>query len=180
MQPLRCTAHPEVETYLRCNECETPICPRCLVQTPVGAKCRTCARLRPHPLYALTPLRLLRGVGGALGAGLGLGLAWGALQGLLPFLGWLAWLAYVGMGYLVGEATSAAANRKRGRTLQYAAVAGTALAFAASFAVRLDLLRGAVRINPNFWMVLLPTDIGSLIVWALLAVACLIAASRVR
>ena len=33
----RCSYHPEVETGLACGKCGTYICPRCMVQTPVGA-----------------------------------------------------------------------------------------------------------------------------------------------
>lgn len=176
LQPQQCATHPEVETYLRCNECGAPICPRCLVQTPVGAKCRTCARLRPHPLYETSPRHLLRGAGAALGSGLGLGLLWGALQAAIPFLGFgfITWLAYVGLGYLVGEATSVAANRKRGRALQYLAVVGVVVAFAASLSVRL---------GPRLWLVFLPLGgnlVGAIIFWAVLVVACLIASSRLR
>lgn len=37
-EPLTCTRH-GTPTRLRCAECETPICPECLVKTPVGLKC---------------------------------------------------------------------------------------------------------------------------------------------
>src|SRR5215210_2428458 len=60
-QALRCATHPRVETYLRCGRCETPICPKCLIQTPVGTRCRACARLRRLPMYDLSPRFLLRG-----------------------------------------------------------------------------------------------------------------------
>jgi hypothetical protein len=42
--PLYCANHPEVETSLRCNRCEKPICPRCAVHTPTGYRCRECVR----------------------------------------------------------------------------------------------------------------------------------------
>jgi hypothetical protein len=44
--PLHCARHPSVETYLRCGRCDTPICPKCQVMTPVGSRCPTCARVR--------------------------------------------------------------------------------------------------------------------------------------
>ena len=74
--PLRCAEHPDVETYLRCGKCYTPICPRCMVQTPVGARCRQCARLRP-PVVEQVPAPLFArsaaaGVGAALAVGLGI------------------------------------------------------------------------------------------------------------
>ena len=43
---LFCARHPKTETLLRCGRCETPICPRCQIPTPVGMRCRTCARVK--------------------------------------------------------------------------------------------------------------------------------------
>lgn len=42
--PLYCANHPNVETYLRCNLCEKPICPKCAVSTPTGYRCKECVR----------------------------------------------------------------------------------------------------------------------------------------
>ena len=42
--PLYCANHPDVETSLRCNKCNKPICPRCAVHTPTGYRCRECVR----------------------------------------------------------------------------------------------------------------------------------------
>jgi hypothetical protein len=41
---IYCANHPQVETSLRCNNCEKPICPRCAVKTPTGYRCRECVR----------------------------------------------------------------------------------------------------------------------------------------
>jgi hypothetical protein len=41
---LYCANHPAVETSLRCNKCNKPICHRCAVLTPVGYRCRECVR----------------------------------------------------------------------------------------------------------------------------------------
>ncbi len=43
-----CARHPSVETGLKCASCGTPICPSCLVQTPVGMKCKSCASHKRH------------------------------------------------------------------------------------------------------------------------------------
>jgi hypothetical protein len=40
--PTYCATHPGVETSLRCNRCNKPICPRCAVRTPTGYRCREC------------------------------------------------------------------------------------------------------------------------------------------
>jgi hypothetical protein len=39
---LYCANHPDVETSLRCNNCEKPICPKCAVLTPTGYRCKDC------------------------------------------------------------------------------------------------------------------------------------------
>jgi hypothetical protein len=41
---LFCSNHPNVETGLRCNNCEKPICPKCAVLTPTGYRCKECLR----------------------------------------------------------------------------------------------------------------------------------------
>ncbi|MBN2386410.1 MAG: hypothetical protein JXB85_05270 [Anaerolineales bacterium] len=42
--PIYCANHPGVETVLRCNKCEKPICVRCAVRTPTGYRCKECVR----------------------------------------------------------------------------------------------------------------------------------------
>ncbi len=39
-----CANHPTVETTLRCNRCDKPICPKCAVKSPVGYRCRECVK----------------------------------------------------------------------------------------------------------------------------------------
>ena len=39
----RCGPHSTMETGLVCGRCETPVCPRCVVATIVGTRCRGCA-----------------------------------------------------------------------------------------------------------------------------------------
>ena len=117
---VRCATHPEVETGLRCGRCDTPICPRCLIMTPVGARCRACARLRAHPLYDVRPMQYLRG--GA--AGLAVGLVGGFILPNIPYIGLLGLLI---LGWATGEAVTYAANRKRGIGLAVIAAVATIL-----------------------------------------------------
>jgi len=44
IEPLHCANHPSVETMLRCNRCEKPICVKCAVRTPTGYRCKECIR----------------------------------------------------------------------------------------------------------------------------------------
>ena len=41
-----CARHKKTATRLHCGRCETPVCPRCVVQSPAGIRCRDCARNR--------------------------------------------------------------------------------------------------------------------------------------
>jgi hypothetical protein len=43
-QPMYCVNHPQIETSLRCSRCNKPVCPKCVVATPTGYKCKECIR----------------------------------------------------------------------------------------------------------------------------------------
>lgn len=122
---MKCAAHPSVETSLRCGKCGKPICPKCLVQTPVGARCPSCARLYKLPTYRVSTGYYLRAIGTALGMAIVGGVVWEVVQVLLPFF-LLNFLLAAGVGYAIGEVVSLSVNRKRGRGL--AAIAGIAVA----------------------------------------------------
>jgi hypothetical protein len=124
---IYCERHPDTETGLRCGRCDTPICPRCVVMTDVGARCPTCAPRRALPQFEITPLFAMRGLGGALVAGAALGLAWGWL--FPGTFGLFAIFLGIGIGYIVSESVSAATNRKAGPILQGVAVVGVIVAY---------------------------------------------------
>ena len=110
-ETLRCARHPGTETVLRCGRCETPICPRCLVATPVGARCPTCAQVKRFAML-VKPAELAKAIG------LGIGAA--AIGTLIMFTTPLAILGLLGLaliGFGTGEAVSIGANRKRAREL---------------------------------------------------------------
>lgn len=113
---LRCARHPEVETSLRCGKCRTPICPRCMVQTPVGARCPDCARLSKLPTYRLSNAHYLRATAAALGIAIAIGAVWGVIESFLPFR-FFSLIIGAGIGYAIGEVVSLAVNRKRGTPL---------------------------------------------------------------
>ena len=139
---MQCATHPDTETLLRCSKCEKPICPRCVIQTPIGGRCKECARVQPLPQYRVSPRYLARAIGASLGvglgAGIGLGLSFGL--GLVPFLLWwvLVPVGLAGAGFLVGRGVSAATNRKQGPVLQGIAAGGFLVA-----AITFTLLSGA-------------------------------------
>ncbi len=123
-ETVRCATHPDVTTSLRCGKCGKPICPRCLVQTPVGARCRDCAKLYRLPTYRLAAVDYLKAAGTALVVAIVVGLAWGFITNLVSFI-YLNLLLAAGAGYAIGEVTGLAVNRKRGPWL--AAVGGLAV-----------------------------------------------------
>ncbi|MFC1962257.1 hypothetical protein ACFLWN_04380 [Chloroflexota bacterium] len=118
---MKCATHPNVETNLSCGKCGKPICPRCLVQTPVGARCRQCAQLYKLPTYRVSAIYYIRAIGTAAGTAVICGIIWGLLISIIPFF-YLNLLIAAGAGYAIGEGISLAVNRKRGRGL--ATIAG--------------------------------------------------------
>ncbi len=125
---MKCATHPDVETNLRCGKCGKPICPRCMVQTLVGARCPQCVRLYKLPTYRVPAAYYLRAAGTALGAAIVTGLLWGLLGSILPFY-FLNLLLAAGVGYAIGELVSLSVNRKRGRGLAAVAGAGVAASY---------------------------------------------------
>src|SRR5215813_4416966 len=88
---MRCARHPNTETVLRCGRCETPICARCQIQTPVGARCPTCAQVKRFAIM-LKPLELVR----AIAFGVGAAAAGTVLYFFVPFVGPLISFALIG------------------------------------------------------------------------------------
>jgi len=118
---MRCALHPETETNLRCGKCGQPICPKCLVQTPVGARCPQCAALKRLPVYDVPAVFYAR----AIAAGLIAASVLGAIWPFIPYGGFLWLVIAAGIGYAIGEVVSLSANRKRGLGLQ--AIAGASM-----------------------------------------------------
>ena len=72
-----CARHSKVESRLGCSKCGVLICPRCLVQTPVGARCPDCARVRSLPTFQVGAATMARATGaGVVLAGV-TGVVWG-------------------------------------------------------------------------------------------------------
>jgi hypothetical protein len=144
-ESLRCAAHPDVETNLRCGKCGKPICPRCLVQTPVGARCRDCAKVSKLPTYRMAPAYYLRAIGAALGMAVVVGLAWGYVTSLLSFI-YLNLIIAGGIGYAIGEVTSLAVNRKRGTWLAVIGSAAVVICYLVGIFTFGDLPRGGLSV----------------------------------
>lgn len=164
---MQCAAHPNVETELSCGRCEKPICPRCLVHSPVGARCRECTQGRRIPTYNMSGTTFARAAAAAIAAGIVIGGVWAFFNVIsYIFYGVIAGLA---IGYAIGELVSLATNRKAGPPLQVIAVGGVVLAYI----MRTGLLLGF----GNWGLRDLRSDLFGLIVTAL---AGFIAAGRLR
>jgi hypothetical protein len=75
-QPLPCANHPDRLTFVRCSNCAKPICPDCMVYSPVGIKCAECAKMPRSAVISLKPARAARAVGAALLVGTAVGFAY--------------------------------------------------------------------------------------------------------
>ncbi|MCL5102753.1 MAG: B-box zinc finger protein [Armatimonadetes bacterium] len=114
-----CPRHPRVETALRCAACNTLICPQCLVQTPVGAKCRECGSQRGIALFSPSIPQAAAAAGAAVFFGVVAGWAVEFSIGLFT-----CFLAVIYGGF-VGEMIIRASGRKRGRKMEVIAIVAT-------------------------------------------------------
>jgi hypothetical protein len=117
-----------------------------MVQTPVGARCRECARLYRLPTFRVSPVYYLRAIGAALGTAVVLGLLWGFVTNFTSFIV-LNLLVFAGVGWVIGEVTGLAVNRKRGNWLAVIGGAAVTLCYAVNIFTfgripRLDLNLG--------------------------------------
>jgi len=127
-----CHWHPEVETGLSCGRCEKHMCTQCMVQAPVGIRCRDCGKGSRLPTYDVQPTYYARAVGVGFGAAVGGGVLWSLFNWLLGGIPFLPSLAAIGVGYAVGELISLSVNRKRGTGLAWIAGGSVAGAFVIS------------------------------------------------
>ena len=106
-----CYWHPEVETRLYCRDCAKPVCTQCMVQAPVGLKCRECGQAVRMPTFDVQPSYYARAVGVAVAIAIGGGLLWALFIAIFPFFQSIGAIA---VGYAAAELISRSVNRKRG------------------------------------------------------------------
>jgi hypothetical protein len=125
---LYCANHPDVETLLRCNRCNKPICMKCAVKTPVGYRCRECVSNQQKVYF--------NAVGSDNLIAFGVGLAVAAIAS--PFVGMLiggfgffgliiAFIAGSAAGSALAQIIRRAVGRRRGRYLPTFALTGIIL-----------------------------------------------------
>ena len=79
-----CLRHPKTLSNLRCGRCDDLICPQCMVQSPVGARCPECANIGQAPIFRATTSELAITIGLSTGAAL----IFGAVYGVAVWTMW--------------------------------------------------------------------------------------------
>ncbi len=129
---VACARDPEVQTALRCSRCDTPICPKCLIQTPVGARCKDCARLAKSPVYTVKGQYLARAIAAAVVGGIAMGLIWGIASRAVPGLAFggifVSLILGAALGFGFTRIMELAVKRKRGPVIVACAMGGIAIA----------------------------------------------------
>jgi hypothetical protein len=126
---LYCANHPEVETYLRCNKCNKPICLKCAELTEVGYRCKECIREQQNVFY--TAVTGDNGKAFAVAAVITL-VAWPIavlLFGLVSSIFWLiSWIiaALVGSaaGGFLAQIIRKSVGKRRGRYIRHFTLGG--------------------------------------------------------
>ncbi len=114
-----CSFHPGTDAVLRCAECGRWICPKDMVDTPVGYKCPICSAQPNSAVRFVKPKQWAYAAASALAAGV-LG---GVLLGMIMrSIGLYFFLIPFVFGVAVGEATRRGSGGHRGSAL--AALAG--------------------------------------------------------
>jgi hypothetical protein len=116
---LYCENHPNVETTLRCNRCEKPICAKCAVLTETGYRCAECVRNQQKIFNTATWIDYILAIGIAV---------------ILTYIGSLL-TSRIGFftifvapiaGIVIAEAIRFAIRRRRSKRLFQATAAATA------------------------------------------------------
>lgn len=145
-----CAAHPSELTLVRCGRCDKPICTRCMVDTPVGKKCRPCAQNRTH-LSDSNARQVLQALIGALVVAIPG--SWIAQQ--VPIV-----LLAFPYGWLVGETAFRASGRSRSLAVQVAAglasvaggIAGALLPRPGTGELPIEIPPSVLLANPWVWI----------------------------
>lgn len=135
MSAVPCANHPDRTTFVRCGRCDKPLCVDCMVDSPVGKKCRQCARNRTHVDEA-APAQLLRGFTAAAAVAIPAGWLMQQFPTLiiLPFI----------YGYFVGEVALRAGGRSRSTGMQIATGVAALLGCVAGYFLSLSPDVGAI------------------------------------
>lgn len=113
-----CHWHPGVETRLYCSQCGRHICTQCMVQAPVGIRCREHGKAERMPTFEVGPTYYARAIGAGVAVTIGGGLLWALVIAIIPIF---SSFGAIGVGYAAGELISRSVNLKRGTGLAWVA-----------------------------------------------------------
>jgi hypothetical protein len=121
----QCNSKWHISSQLLCGRCEKKICPDCLIHTPGGTRCRTCAEMRKSPVYELKLSHYFAAIGSNILIAPIIGYA---MYLFVPILGIsfismiIAFLLGVAIGTLNATIISKVTRGKKGKSLQLIAV----------------------------------------------------------
>lgn len=148
-----CYIHPDRETGLHCVQCGRPVCGECARPAAVGQLCPECRKARRPSNYQVEPQHMVVAGGIAVGMAIAITVVATLILMFVPFLGlFLAFFAAFGMSELTVRAIERA-TRKRGRSMQVAALAGVVAGMlpAVVLMMNLFLLLVAILVGVIVW-----------------------------
>lgn len=115
--PIYCANHPGVETMLRCNRCNKPICAKCAIKSPIGYRCPECVKNQQKIFDTAAWPDFVLGAGtAAILSGIASILI--SLVGSIGFFGWFLVIAAAPTaGMLIAEGTRFVIHKHRSRDL---------------------------------------------------------------
>ena len=116
---LTCYIHPKVETQLRCNRCDKPICIKCATHTPTGYRCPECIRSQQR-IFVTT-----KWFDYVIAAAITAVIAY--LGSFFTFLGFYSFLAAMAAGFAAVWLVKKAISNRRSPILKFV-MSGAALA----------------------------------------------------
>ncbi|WP_123580563.1 B-box zinc finger protein [Abditibacterium utsteinense] len=144
-----CARHKNVQTRLRCGRCEKPICPKCTVMAPTGARCRECVSNRDAHIYQVAPRHLALAFGASTLVG-ALGIFLTSIAGAF----WLWVLLYApAIGPLLGRLITKITGGKRGPKVAFVVSCGLVCGALLS-ALGSEFFRAAESETPFVFLVL--------------------------
>ncbi len=169
---LYCPRDPKVETSLRCGRCGALICPSCLVQSPVGSRCPSCASIGRNPMQDTSRGNIVKAI---LAGVLTAAITGPALVGILLLVdrfprgaAFGALVGFIAIGYVTGEAVRRVVGYKIDKRFQYISGLSVFLAYIAATLV----LFMSPSLNNN--------ALGNIVALAGMGVGIWIAMGRVR
>ena len=141
-QILYCANHPNVETTLRCNRCEKPICTKCAVLTPTGYRCKECVRNQQKTFdtavwYDYIVAIVVAGILSYIGSR------------LISYIGFFTIFVAPIAGIVIAEAIRLAVRKRRSKYLFI--VSAVAAAIGSLIPVLLNLSTGFLILFPLLW-----------------------------